>query len=845
MGLHPSVLAAVLSIVCANRVEAQPDVRGPQDPELFSPEEAAWAEGKIVKEILVDPVFLRDDVLRALRTKEGEPFQLRAFQEDLRKLAVDRRLVGNRTRWKRNADDTISLGLLIPTLDVFDEVRFVGLQDSDIDESELRDVLRLQELQSVSADLVDQYVGTILEFLSRRGYAYATVDKAPDPENRRIDLRVDPGPEVTIGKITIVGNPSFPFENPIGATQNLADGSRWQSKASTALSPTGEPFSERILQEDLDRLRTYYRRRGFLDAEVRYVGFVPLPAGRDDTTEEVEVRIRIEEGQRYRIRAARIEQRPPEGALAPTYPAEDLRVELDLMEGDFYDEDALSADRGRLESYYQKRGHVLAGEYGGSVTDLLQIQASIQSVDQADGVVDVLFSVNEGTPKTLRDVTIRGNTHTRDAVVRSLLRVEPGEVLDGLALRRSLLNVEFSGIASPNSDRPVEFTLTSDPRNPDLVDLDVKVDDSAVGRVNIGAAFNSANEVQGRFSYTKSNFDIFDIPDGIDPIVWYEEIANRRALHGGGQNLTLNINPGTQISTFQIALSDPDIFGLRREPYGATISAFRTFRALDSFLSDSIGGSLGFSKQFSDEFGAALTLRQETVSIENLRSNAPANVVANEGTSEIRALRGALTWSTIDNPFSPSKGTQIQGYAEIAGGFLGADEDFYKLGLNGTVYFTTRENDAGLKDILRIRAGIDYGREYGRSDVLYIAERFYLGGTNLRGFEAREAGPRQFDLPTAGTIRTTFSADYSIPFYSTRQEGRLGRTDWLRFVVFTDAGQLGLGLDDIGPLRMSVGGGFRIRIPQFPQPLSIYAGYPILEENSDRRQLIFIDFNIF
>jgi outer membrane protein insertion porin family len=85
--------------------------------------------------------------------------------------------------------------------------------------------------------------------------------------------------------------------------------------------------------------------------------------------------------------------------------------------------------------------------------------------------------------------------------------------------------------------------------------------------------------------------------------------------------------------------------------------------------------------------------------------------------------------------------------------------------------------------------------------------------------------------PTGGEWVLTGSLEYEMPLVK----------DVLGVVAFADGGTLGtaLGEDDAWRLRLSVGGGIRLRIPFLgPQPMAIDFGFPLVWEDEDERQLV-------
>lgn len=849
--LSLGLLAVCVAVTATAQVVAQPG-RTPQDPRSnqgttpFDPEDARWAEGRLVQEVLVArPIDLQDEVRRALTTKAGQEFSLRTFRKDLERLADIYQWTVGSAELRRNADDSVSIRLVIDSPVSFDRLVLRGVNRiGDVDDDELRAVIGVSKDQRVSTDLVPFFQGAIEQYLRRKGYRYVEVVETRDVNESELILTIDAGPQVRVERVDFTGNYSFPFEDPSGVELNVAEGSRLQSRGPSWRLGSGKPFSNELLDEDLDRLRSYYRRRGFLDAEVFFGGVQELnPAG-----DQVALKILVDEGRRYRISKIEVNIVTPEDAPDPLYSPSELREELEVEVGSAYDEDALKADVQKLQRFYAERGHIVEGVFGGGVAETFRARSNPLRVDPENAIVEIEYEIIEGTPKTLREFKIAGNTFTKDETLRRFIQATPGERIDAYELERVPQRLQRGGLINARQQERPRLTLRSDPDDPRVVDATLNYVEQGIANLNFGAALNSANGLQGRVNLTKPNFDAGEVPEGWNPFGWFDQIRKRQAFHGGGQFLSASAVPGTQISLFSVAWNDPDAFGRYFDPIGLRLSGFRSFRLLDSFNFDALGARVSLTKRFEEEdsiLDVGFSLRQETIEIRDLDGNAPLNIVLDEGTSEIRAVGLSLDYEATDNYIDPTTGFRSSVDVQLAGGLFGADEDFYKLQLAHTQFLTVNERADGLRDIIRVRAGFDYGRAFGRSNDLFIAERYYLGGlNNLRGFQARFAGPQQFGNPTGGSVRTRLSADYSFVLSSERREGELRATDLLRGIVFVDSGTLGLGLDDLGPVRVSTGMAVQFRIPALG-PFTVGVGYPVFEQLTDQRQLIFFTTNIF
>jgi outer membrane protein insertion porin family len=164
---------------------------------------------------------------------------------------------------------------------------------------------------------------------------------------------------------------------------------------------------------------------------------------------------------------------------------------------------------------------------------------------------------------------------------------------------------------------------------------------------------------------------------------------------------------------------------------------------------------------------------------------------------------------------------------ELAG--LGGDAQYVSGKTGASYYYPITDNI-----ILNLLGEVGAVQGYGDVDVA-INERFYLGGSNLRGFEDAGVGPRDSDTNDSlgGNIFYRSSAETSFPVGLPDELGVLGH-------AFVDAGSL-LELDDDGPevlddgsIRASVGLGMSWRSPF--GPIRVDLAYPVAKEDYDEEE---------
>lgn len=804
----------------------QPDVvQDPLDPD----------EGKIVRLIRFDPeVSYASSLTQMLNTKERQPLRRSTISEDIRNLWKLRQIRAD-VSLVDDGDGVIVI-FEIDEQRAFDRLRFRGLEN--MSERDVLSLLQLTPGQRVNAVAAEKYAFTIRDRYQREGYAFATVRIKQDRLRSEITLFVDEGPKVTVSAVHFRGNHSFPTSAMFGLSQNLIGSAGMRSAPGIIIDGK---YSEDQLAEDLDRLRYFYRKQGYRDARVELAS-VEFSRHRD----KVAISIRVDEGPRYKVASVDVQRVLPNREIDPDplYDKEEILEQLQLEPGSYYDHDRVELDQVRIREFYGARGHPSnTGGVGG-----FTLLEAVEVFDVEAAEIRVIHRVIEGEPKRLRDVIIRGNTETKDFVVRRKVFVLPGEVLDMNEVRRSI-RVLNSLRYFQDLDQPVEvsYDLMPVPEEPEMLDLAIDLQEGDTGQFLWGAGVSTAAGVQARFVFSKRNFDIARPPSSWNPIDAVGEIVDGKAFHGAGQNLELLLAPGTEISQFQLSFFEPDIFSRHFDVYGLRVAGFRTLRFFDSFDMDSLGANVALNRQFTENFDIGLQVRQENVKVKNIDANAPTIVYDSEGSTELRGLKLSTTLREFDDFYQPTDGYQLRAYGELIGGVFGGDADFFKAGLNAQRYTPIYRDARDRAHVFFARASFDYGEAYGDSDELFLTERFYMGGRGLRGFDQRRAGPSQFGKPVGGEARYLTTLEYQFPLVSTRRERGLRETEMLRGVLFTDFGLLGRSLSDpeFSHPRLSVGFGLRIFVPVFEVPIALDLGWPVLDQDTDAQRQFFFSLSRF
>jgi outer membrane protein insertion porin family len=516
--------------------------------------------------------------------------------------------------------------------------------------------------------------------------------------------------------------------------------------------------------DDLDKLRDYYREQGYLDVEIapEKVSFAYPKSGR------VVITITVSEGRRYRI-----------GTITFTgnklHPSALLRRILLQRSGSIFAPSKLDKDIERLEDFYARDGY-------------LDTRARlIRKPNIATGNIDIEYEITESDKYNVESIVIEGNTKTKSTVIVRELVLGPGDVFDSLRMKVSKLRLE-------NTRFFEDVNATSQETNiPGRRNLRIAVKEGRTGNLSFGAGFSSLERATVFAEISQGNFDLF----------------NRRSLfQGGGQKFRLKLSIGSLSSEISFNFEEP--YFLHRQ-LALGFSLFRT----SSDYNSTYYSEIYLRKRLFGLVDGRLSYGYQIVSIENVSSSASSQISDLAGDNAVSRVGFQLVRDTRDKIINTTMGNRVELNTAIAGGILGGKDNFYSLEFRGAQYFPIFQTQTQVLALLA-RGGVI--QNYGDSNDVAYYNKFYLGGpTTLRGYEYRNVSPRdQFGQVLGGKSYGFFSAEYSLDIVSP-----------VRFAIFYDAGFVNKGAYDFSPANFSDNFGFGLRLQVAGSPLSLDFGIPL------------------
>ncbi len=623
------------------------------------------------------------------------------------------------------------------------EIKYVGLnsvsQSDVLDRFKERKVSLTQESQ-YDPTRVKKAEVTIKELLAEHGRQFATIRteiRPIPPAAVAVTFVVKEGPKIKVGKIR--------FEN------NHKVNSRTLRYAMRNLRPIGIPhsiFLENIfsktynagkLTEDTELVRDAYQRRGYFKAlvqdpktQIRDVTGFHIPLIQKGGGKVVDITIPVEEGDRYRLKEVKFT-----GNKAITNIAI-LRKAIPMKDGETFNVEMVRQGIKNLRDIYGAGGYI-------NFTPVPDTQ-----FDDEKKLITLTFDLDEGKPFYVRRIEFKGNTTTRDKVIRRELAVEEGNVYNSKLWELSVLRLNQLGyfdtlkpdqdseIKQNNQEGTVDITLKVKEKGKNSIGLSGGV--SGLAGSFIGLSYETNNflglgetlSVQASVGSRQRNISfgftepyMFDRPLQVGFTVFTQKFNFNQAQEA-------NVLAGQKLNLSDAVLQSLQNFSQSRTGFTASASypIRRSFKRVGLSYSFDVSSIQVFST-FSQHYFSEL----------NFRNISGPNSLTGVVTSK---LVPSFVSNTIDNPQREHSGRSLFIGGDIAG--LGGNVAFFR----PVIEFKKFTPVTGLKPNREGRNSIGFRIQGSfisgyRGKVAPPFERFFMGGdTDIRGFDIRAVSPVAF-----------------------------------------------------------------------------------------------------
>ncbi len=747
----------------------------------------AWAQGA-GKETVADVIVVgnrnipTEKIMRYIKTRPGAEYLQGTLQADVSRLAETRMFRTVQVRDSRLGDGRVQVFFEVqeyPSL--ITEIIFKNA--GHISDKDLEGMVRLRKGTPLDPTTNRNACFEIQDYLKKKGRYFASVvleegDKATDS---RVIFNVTEGPIVRIRDIRFEGH------------HELAGDSRLRTQMDSErafLRSMGGKLNPAMVDGDVLKLEEYFKDHGYINIRVaREYIFDPTDIS------IVDIVFHIIDGQRYRIKSLDV-------VGNKVIESDKVNKVIMTKTGDYYDGAKVGTDARYIQELYG---------WGGYST---VVEKNVYTDPVDPNVVRVQFEIKERPPAKVAQVIIVGNEVTQDRVIRRVVGLYPGQILQYPELKIAEKNLAKLNIFKTDGETGVHPSLSVLDENSEkeYKDILVQVQETQTGSLMFGAGFNSDSGIVGSIVLNERNFDLFRPPTSM------ADIWEGKAFRGAGQELRIEAVPGTQLQRYSATIREPFLFD---QPYSLTVGAYYNQRLYNEDTETREGGRVSIGHMLNREWTVTSGLRIENVNISNLQTWDPVDYTSVQGNNFVVGPNVGVTWDTRDSFLRPTEGGLASAsFEQVFGSFT-----FPIVNLQASRYFTTFERaDGSGKQVISVRSQVAWA---GSNAPVF--ERFYAGGfQTIRGFAFRGVGPVVNGAEVGGDFMFLNSIEYQIPIRA---------NDQLYAVAFVDSGTVESDVS-IRNYRVSAGVGLRIVVPMLgPVPIALDFGFPIIKAADDQTQI--------
>ncbi len=747
---------------------------------------------------------------------------------------------------------------------VIDRIAFEG-------NSKLKDEQLQQEIQSkargtLSKAAVQADVTRIIEVYHRNGrFDVQVVPKIVERPNNRVDLifEIREGEKTGVRSIIFVGNHAY-------SDYRLKEVIKTSTSNFLSFLQTTDVYDTDRIEADRDLIRRFYLTHGYADVQV-----VSATGEYDPAIKGFIITFTIEEGALYRFGNVDVQSN-----IRSVDPVALQRV-LRMHRGDIYNGDFVEKTVEDVTVEITKHGYPFA------------TVRPRGDRDPQNHLINVVFVVDEGVRAYIERINIRGNTRTRDYVVRREFDISEGDPYN-----RALVDRAERRIKNLNFFKTVK--ITNEPGSaPDRVVINVDVEEQSTGDFSVMGGYSTADGFMGQVSVSERNlmgtgrygrasgtfgqyirgielgfvepyFLDQRLSAGID-LFARQTLSSPYLSYGStsyGTNLKMGVPLREDLSLqvrYSIYWTQINLVSSLNNCNNINPNFSTTFPTMNAVTAASLAGVLGAAYPgFSNNNAGGLQTNCDVL------NGGPSNVASLPVREELSqggyltSLAGyGLTYNTLDNNKRPTSGLLLSFGQDVAG--LGGDAKYLRTVVDFRTYY---EVVSDLVGILHLQGGDMFGLTKGPNGELnYVRmlDDFKMGPNLVRGFQPAGLGPRDLTVGASGdalggTYYWGASLEMQYPFYflpkdagfrgavfidSGAEWGYKGETTWpsngeVNGLITTSTGtsyvcnSCGLQFADTAAPRVSVGASVIWDSPF--GPLRFDFAYPILKQSYDRVQ---------
>ena len=429
-----TVLAAAFAILIA----AESDFENLQNARNI-----AVYEGLVIKSIDVigEARLTKDQIKNSFPIKVGSKFQRAQINEAIKKL-FDTQLFDRVAIDANREDDGVSLNIVVAERYIIKNIEYIG--NKRLSRTALNDAIKpiMKAGDPYIPQKLNDAVNAIITNYQDKGYLKAYVEpkviENKDASDVTIEMNIVEGNEVKVANIRFHGNTHF-SDNEL---------KRQMSTKENGFLSLGK-FNEFKFEDDKSKVVKYYADRGYYRAKVDNVTFTYQwrdPQVKNE--QDLIIDVYITEGDKYYFGDIGFK-----GNFIIS--SENIQKDIKSQKGALYNYTYHMTDYQGIQNKYSERGYIFR-----------QVIPVI-TVNEENKIVNIMYDIVENDKAHIENITIAGNTKTKDFVIQRYVDIKPGEVFNTAKIQRvqeRLYNTQFFdniniGVKPGSAEGLMELTL--------------------------------------------------------------------------------------------------------------------------------------------------------------------------------------------------------------------------------------------------------------------------------------------------------------------------------------------------------------------------------------------------
>jgi outer membrane protein insertion porin family len=493
------------------------------------------------------------------------------------------------------------------------------------------------------------------------------------------------------------------------------------------------------LERDVLRIRVFYWKRGYRDADV---DTAVVKRG----SKQVGVTFFIKEGPPTVISGITVNQ-PTPSLLSQR----EIDRRVVLAKGGPLNMIRIDSSRVKLAARMFDLGYADAEVDTAVVIDTTSRSASIT------------FTLVPKYKTTVEDIVINGNDDVADRTILKSLTFRAGDIFRRSEMLRSQRALYESNLFRRAAIEPRPPIDISTPDSAKVVVVTVQESPSREARVSAG--FNTIDFVQLESRFTDYNF--FGNARRLDVQAVVGNLF-ARSLNGRGIFRNATIPQTSALSRYFVPTYNASIdltqpwFG---SPHNSLSLGLFTHRrsAPGIYVDRGYGTSLTFSRDLTERAPASINYRFEISTVDagdvyfciNFGVCDQPTLNSLRGNQKLSPLTLTTAIDRTNDPFSPNTGFRANGSLEHASTFTASDYRYNRATAEGAAFYQVRKRGAigahlragWVQSLGSTAQAVGIAASLGEG-VLHPRKRFYAGGSHsVRGFGENQLGPRVLTIP--------------------------------------------------------------------------------------------------